>query len=346
MYNNQLVSNYFDYMKWIAILGIFFFHFFDSIERYSQFQLNHIFQKLVHVGSQGIHLFFIFSAFFLYAKYHDKPDGFKVVYRLKKLYPQYLVAVFFITLLWLGTGKSVSLDAFVINISPVIRNLSFEYIRSINGNWWFLHTLIEFYLIFKGLIYLKKRWGLHWLMTTSLSLYILYLLFYTFYLDINSQTLNPYSAIVLNYIYDFIFGFYLYVYASTLLDTKRNPFIYIGIGILFEGAGLVLTKYFGVLGINANDIFFAFGWFYFLYGLVLLLFKHQNVISQKLLSSTGIIYIVYLVHHPIILSAIKYYPINSFIDLLILLLFTLSITILASKLLWSSTQVVMRHYAK
>jgi len=346
MLNNQLISNYFDYMKWIAILGIFVFHFFDSVERYSQFQLNYVFQKLVHVGSQGIHLFFIFSAFFLYAKYHDKIDDFKVLHRLKKLYPQYIVAVFFVILLWLTIGAPVSIDAVVINILPVIRNLSFEYIRSINGNWWFLHTLIEFYMIFKGLIFIKTRWGIHWLMISSFSLYILYLLFYTFYLNINSQTLNPYSTFVLNYIYDFIFGFYLYIYAPLLLNTNRNPFIFITIGIFFEGVGLILTKNFGIFGINSNDIFFALGWFYFLYGIVLFFFKHPNIMTNKLLTSTGIIYIIYLIHHPIITSSIKYFQINSVTDVSILLLFTLSVTILVSKLLWSTTQVVIEHYAK
>lgn len=346
MFNNQLISNYFNYMKWMAILGIFMFHFVDSLERYSQFQLNNIIQKLVHVGSQGIHIFFIFSAFFLYAKYHDKPDNFKVLYRLKKLYPQYLVAVFFVIILLINTRTTISLEAIVVNILPIIRNFSFEYIRSINGNWWFLHTLIEFYLIFKGLIYIKSRWGLHWLMVISLITYITYILFYTFYLKINSQTLNPYSTFVLNYIYDFIFGFYLYIYAPILLNTKRNPFIYIIVGILFESFGLVLTKYFGVFGINSNDIFFAVGWFYFLYGFILLIFNHPNIIFNKLLSSSGIIYMIYLIHHPIIISTIKYFKIDSVLDILLLLLFTFSATIYISKFLWSTTQVVIKYYAK
>jgi len=335
----------FDSMKLMAIAGIFVFHFFDSIQTYGLYQPSQVFQKIVHMGSQGIHIFFIFSAFFLYAKYSEKPDSFRILFRVKKLYPQYVTAVFVVVIIWAIADITVHFDQIIINLLPLIRNFSTEYIRSVNGNWWFLHTLIEFYLIFRFLLFSIARWGIHRLFGVAITIYFAYVLFYTFYLGVDTRTLSPYSTFVLNYIYDFIFGFYLYKYSDLLLNRRINPIVYIMIGGAFESIGYLLTQYCGVFGLNINDVFFALGWFYILFGTALALEYLSIELKRSLAASTAIIYLVYLIHHPIIISFSSHYPLNSAVEVTIIFIVAFLVTIILSTFLLKLIEFVEKRYA-
>lgn len=337
---SKKISNELELVKWLAILGIFTFHFSDTIVSYNIYQLHNLVEKIFHVGSQGIHIFFILSAFFIYLKYGDTKQDFNVLARIKKLYPQYLISIVFVLFLYFLFSKTFTIDEIIVNILPIIRNLSQEYIRTINGNWWFLHTLIEFYIVFyfirSKLLNIKSSL----LIISTILIYIFYVSVYTFLLDIDSRNLTPYSSFFINYIYDFTIGivaarFYIehqqnntnHKYLSKLIN---NPYLLILIGIFFEFMGLVITKVFNIFGYNINDIFFAIGISAIYLGLVKFISNLKQNITILLINNTAIIYIIYLIHHPIIINFTSIIPQNNIFSVLLMFFVSLVTTFIIS----------------
>lgn len=344
---SKKISNQLELIKWLAILGIFIFHFSDTIVSYNIYQLNSFVEKIFHIGSQGIHIFFILSAFFIYLKYCNGKQEFNLFVRIKKLYPQYLISVIFVLFLYFLFSKTFKIDEIIINILPIIRNLSQEYIRTINGNWWFLHTLIEFYIVFYFIRSRLLNIKTPILIIGTIFVYTFYVSIYTFLLDIDSRNLTPYSSFFINYIYDFTIGiiaarFYIeqqesnnnHKYLSKLIN---NPYLLILLGISFEFLGLMITKIFYIFGYNINDIFFAIGISAIYFGLIKIIDKIKGKIITFLINNTAMIYIIYLIHHPIIINFTSIIPKNN--TFLILLTFvvslitTFTISIIFTKLL-------------
>jgi peptidoglycan/LPS O-acetylase OafA/YrhL len=290
----------------VAILLIVIFHLFDSIEKVDSNIFHTLIFKMTHIGSQGIHFFFFISAFFLYLKYNtlSKYNLFFLrwlVERLKKLYPTYITSIFLISIIYyLFLEQTFSIKDIIINILPLIRNFSNEYIHSINGNFWFLHTLIEFYLIFPLLIKISNNITNIQFILFTYFIVILYILYYTFYLSIDSASLNPYSSFFINYLYDFSLGIILAKYLKIHKQiTFKLSYVIIFI-IFFELIGVILSQY-NAFGRNINDLFFSIS----IILIILLLADSINHTMYKFILYPinffkTKVYDIYLVHHPII----------------------------------------------
>jgi len=329
-------SEQMEIIKWFSIIGIFTFHFSDTIVRYDIIPLNSLFEKLLHIGSQGIHVFFILSVFFIHLKYLQSKKDFQVFKRVKKLYPQYIISVIFVLIIYLIYGKNISIFEILINILPIVRNMSEEYIRTINGNWWFLQTLIEFYIFIKITEKLLVKITDLKLILMTLSIYSVYVLFYTNIMEVDSRNLNPYSSFFLNYIYDFTIGVLFarfYFLKKLKLDYIYLFFIF---GIIFEGLGYAVTKKLGILGYNINDIFFSIGIMFLMLALskLFLSFKKLDRTKTILVKNTILIYYIYLIHHPIILIILDLNSgINSYTFLIFLYILASIIVVVISILL-------------
>ena len=323
MFTIEKIKNISTIGRVLAIFMIVIFHLFDSIEKVNSEIFYSLIFKMTHIGSQGIHFFFFISAFFLYLKYNTLSKYnllfFKwLIKRLKKLYPTYIASILIISVMYyLFLEQTFSIKEIIINIFPLIRNFSSEYIHSINGNFWFLHTLIEFYLIFPLLIkFSTKMSNIQFILFTYLIV-ILYILYYTFYLSIDSATLNPYSSFFLNYLYDFSLGIILAKYLKIhKIITFKVSYIITFI-IFFELIGVILSQY-NAFGRNINDLFFSIS----IILIILLLANFISNITHKLILYPinffkTKVYDIYLVHHPMIKIIISQ-EINSGILLVIL----------------------------
>ena len=292
--------------KVLAILMIVIFHLFDSIEKIDSNIFHSLIFKMTHIGSQGIHFFFFISAFFIYLKYNTLSKYnllfFKwLIKRLKKLYPTYIASIFTISIIYyLFFNQTFTIEEIIINIFPLIRNFNSEYIHSINGNFWFLHTLIEFYLVFPLLIKLSNKTTNIEFMFFTYLIVIFYILYYTFYLSVDSASLNPYSSFFLNYLYDFSLGIILAKYLKVHKQITFNLSYLLILIIILEIIGVILSQY-NAFGRNINDLFFSIA----IISLILLfsnLITHMNnkFIDYLISFFKTKVYDIYLTHHPMI----------------------------------------------
>ena len=221
----------------------------------------------------------------------------------------------------------------MINLTPILRNLDEQYIHSINGNFWFLHTLIEFYLIFPILVLLiNKMTNLKFLLFTYIIV-LLYIISYTYYFSVDSTNLNPYTAFFINYLYDFSLGMVLAKYLKAHKIIKFNIIYIVIIFLLFEGIRVYLSQI-SAFGRNINDIFFSIASilfiFSFSYILTFLLKKVKN--SNNYLTKTinflsNKVYDIYLVHHPVIKITLTQINTYSTINVIIVFLIIFPIAI-------------------
>jgi hypothetical protein len=335
---DRQTSQQIELIKWLAIIGIFLFHFMDTIQRIAVVDIPGFISSLFHVGSQGIHLFFIFSAFLLYLKYGREPTKFSVITRIKKLYPQYVLGFIIVVIVFGINGVFFRWDELLLNIAPVVRNFSYDYVRSINGNWWFVHTLIEFYLAVKIIFFIVRKVGPFNFLWMSYVISVSYISIYTFGYEVDTRQLNPFSTFFLNYLYDFGIGIFLahvYLKRSTY---SFNVYVLLLVGLTFEGIGYVITVNFGQFGLNINDIFFSIGLLSTLYALILLIERACKEVYNQLdflIINSGLIYLIYLIHHPIIKVVTDIYSIKGYIDVVIVLIIslfgTISLSILGMK---------------
>ena len=315
----------------IAILMIVVFHFFDSFTKLDHSMFPTIIYKMTHFGSQGIHFFFFISAFFLFLKYKDIDAYNKNFFnwlkvRIIKLYSTYLASVIVVSfLMFFFLDINVSMKEVIINIIPMARNFDDLYIHSLNGNFWFLHTLIEFYLvfpIFMKVYFLMTR--LKFLIMTYIVV-IIYISWYSFYLSIDSASLNPYSAFFINYLYDFSLG----IAFASLLERKKsitiNKYHLLIIFVLFEIIGFIMSQM-GAFGRNTNDMFFSIGSIIFILSVAYILFNflkkinsQSSVVSKLIQFFEERVYDIYLTHHPII--KVLFYNVSSFSYIMLFMLF-------------------------
>lgn len=306
------ITNLSLYGRVIAILMIVIFHLFDSIHKVDPLMFYSVIFKMTHFGSQGIHFFFFSSAFFLYLKY-DNISKYNSLFlswlgkRLLKLYPTYIASIILIVFIfYIFSYQTILPKEILINLLPMIRNFDDFYIHSINGNFWFLHTLIEFYLVFPLLVKIAHKMTSFKFLILTYIIVLFYVTSYTFYFSIDSSNLNPFTAFFINYLYDFSLGIAL---AKYLKENQKIAFdikYLVAIFIIFEGIGVYLSQV-SAFGRNINDIFFSiasilfiFGFSHILTSLLNLIKTKDNYITLIINFLTTKVYDIYLIHHPVI----------------------------------------------
>jgi len=306
------ITNLSLYGRGIAILMIVIFHLFDSIHKVDPTMFHNIIFKMTHFGSQGIHFFFFSSAFFLYLK-HNNISKYNNLFlswlgkRLLKLYPTYIASIIVIvSLFYIFNFATVTPIDILINLLPIIRNFDDFYIHSINGNFWFLHTLIEFYLVFPLLVKIIHKMSIIKFLLLSYLVVLIYITSYSFYFSIDSSSLNPFTAFFINYLYDFSLGIALAIYLKENQKIDFKITYLIAVFFIFEAIGVYLSQI-GAFGRNINDIFFSLASIIFIFGsshvltsILSLIKTKNNYITVIINFLTTKVYDIYLVHHPVI----------------------------------------------
>lgn len=184
------------------------------------------------------------------------------------------------------------------------------------------------------------------LIISTLFLYLIYVLFISLVLKIDSQVLNPYSSFFLNYIYDFTFGILLArYYIDNKFDNVHLWSIFL-LGIFFEFIGYMITVEFISIGYHLNDIFFALGIFFIFFVISGLLIKVKNItkILDFFINRVYLIYFIYLIHHPIIILLLKNIKMINNFQLFLVYIFScfiiFSLAVLLNKILIFITDII------
>jgi peptidoglycan/LPS O-acetylase OafA/YrhL len=122
---------------------------------------------LATFGYCGVSLFFFLSAYGISVKYNDREDvgywSFINKRITKILLPVLMVSIFMLLFMIMGGNqfgslKDITASNFLLRLS-MFSNFSFDQTWKVIGPWWFLSTIIQFYLIFHAMNWGYKRYG-------------------------------------------------------------------------------------------------------------------------------------------------------------------------------------------
>jgi peptidoglycan/LPS O-acetylase OafA/YrhL len=142
-----------DFLRGISIFTIVLMHF-------CQGYASGVLSKALAFGGAGVHVFILCSGLGLYLSYLRKPIGYKDFLRKRfaKVYVPYAIAV----LLW-GLWLLVSEGTFpVLEVAShllLYKMFSVELDTSLCGPYWFISTIIQFYLAWPLIVRLVRCGG-------------------------------------------------------------------------------------------------------------------------------------------------------------------------------------------
>ena len=142
-----------DFLRGISIFTIVLMHF-------CQGYASGVLSKALAFGGAGVHVFILCSGLGLYLSYLRKPIGYKDFLRKRfaKVYVPYAIAV----LLW-GLWFLVSEGTFpvweVASHLLLYKMFSVELDTSLCGPYWFISTIIQFYLAWPLIVRLVRCGG-------------------------------------------------------------------------------------------------------------------------------------------------------------------------------------------
>jgi len=188
-----------DYAKGFAIFAIVLFHLF-----FLYLKVPQILKVASGFGGAGVHVFLICSGFGLYYSHLMHPlslDSF-LVKRLKKIYIPYIVVIFvsfLIPFMYLGSDRVVALLSHIFLFKMFFP--SFE--DSFGVQMWFISTIIQFYLVFIPLCYLKKKTGTTAFILISATLSIIWAIVT---ISIGKADSRVWGSFFLQYLWEFSIG--------------------------------------------------------------------------------------------------------------------------------------------
>lgn len=319
-------------MKGVAIFEIVMFHFFGdhgwtALKMYQAggaqagvdlwLKVESIFLQATRVGSQGIHVFFFMSGVGLAAsglRNQTAPGSF-LWKRLSRIYPAFLLALLLVVLLQVTTGQSESWDNYWSAVAAsvvLVRNYSFDWIRVINGNWWFVCALVPTYVLYllmrRHFMHNPLFWGAGMFIASFSYKVVLAILMSQGLIAFDAGQLNPYTAFFLNYSWEFFAGVTFVIAGGWVWLEKQSVGKLLALSALGLGCQL-----FGIwLGMHEvgrifNDDFFAVSQIVLLSCLYLFASRLNLSRFLALVGWVGVSsYGLYLVHHPISKTLVHY----------------------------------------
>jgi len=338
--NKEVLSKIVNISKALAILGIVFYHFFVDLGNHDMITTSTLkaIELVSKVGSQGVLFFFFASGFGL--MYSSLKNDLKIEKtsiflkkRLWKLYPPYLLAIIIVWITYITLSIELNRVYFFSIISDILllRNFSIDTIHGLNGNWWFIATLVQLYILY--MLFSKFLIRFKWFNIIILGFIIE--IAYKFvlisingvYVYIDASTINPYTTFFLNYIASFFLGVGIskYIYNNQITITVNKIIGIFFLIIVFEYIGYSLS--FSTSGKIINDIFFLLSYIPFLLISSYLILNKLKKIIIVFTFISSISYEIYLLHHPMIKVSI--YLLHTDNILYILIFFVFLIIVLA-----------------
>ena len=279
---------YIDFAKGFAILSIVIFHF-------SQPYVSGIWTKAIMMGGTGAHLFFILSGFGLGLSKNISPLNFYKKRYIKVLIPYFIViiAIFAINSMY-PIYKDNTLYAlfghlFFYKMFDESIMVSFGY------HFWFLSTIIQFYMVFPLLALMREKMSIIGFIITTLSISILYWSAITYFNLANERIFNSFF---LQFLWEFSIGMIL-----AKLYKEKNKLFWVQSNLLLMTVAIigmllmaVMALKGGRVGQTFNDIPASVGYASFSAFLFSVASSSIKPIKKFFIFIGNISYELYLVH--------------------------------------------------
>ena len=304
------------FMKGYAILTIVLFHLFQNTG------IDSVVGKAIAFGGTGVHTFFLLSGFGLYLSHCRHPLSVTafIKKRFAKVYVPYLGVVLLSALL-AGFIPIFEQDAYAL-LGHIFLYKMFDdrIIGSYGYHLWFVSTIIQFYIAFPALVWLKQRVSDTAFLLLTLAASGLWI---AVVLALEKEGVRAWYSFFLQYVWEFGVGMLLaqrYIQYGTL----RLPSLKVlgGLALLGLTVYSLMTLYWGSFGKMINDGPGLVGYT----AVGLFIYRLRLAWIQRFLLFTGIIsYALYLVHIAVKLTSkyvLAYYgwPLNALSLFIILLL--------------------------
>ena len=277
-----------DFIKGYSILSIVLFHYFQGIS------LSPLLSKAINFGGTGIHSFLFASGFGLFLSHLQKPlpYGDFLKRRFTKIYIPYVLVVTVTALISLAIPLyKNSWNAYFSHVF-FYKMFDNDLIGTYGYQLWFISTIIQFYLLFPLIVWLRERIpgnGFLWVglcFSWSWALIILLL---------HKEGLRNWNSFFLMYLWEFMLGMYC---AQIYLEKKFSFWnirktVLIGISIAGLTIYSLMAFSLGPAGKVFNDLPGLFGYAalcVFIYAL------HINWVNRFIFFTAKISFSIFLIH--------------------------------------------------
>lgn len=240
-----------DYLRGISIFGIVIFHLFHDY-----MTLPGIIAKLSIFGGAGVHVFNVCSSFGLALSFINRPVswGEFLKKRFIKIYIPYAIAVTFYFIFHMSMNPTT--DTVIAYLSHVFLFKMFvpAYMTSLGGHFWYISTIIQFYLIFLLLMKLRNQIGNKKLLIFSCIVSILWMTLTSLLGIVDNRVWNNF---VLQYLWEFGIGIFLadWLLARHTAEIKKPNLWLVALLTIVCSAIYAVTGLSGGIIINFNDVF-------------------------------------------------------------------------------------------
>jgi peptidoglycan/LPS O-acetylase OafA/YrhL len=240
-------DNFTAFARGFSILTIVLFHYYRLVP------LPYLVSKAVLLGGTGVHVFLFLSGFGLSLSKFATWGGF-----FKKRFVKVLVPYYFGMLLIFGIN--LLLHVYPDGLRELLSHLFLykmfveNYTRSFGGHFWFISTIVQFYLLFPVIIKAYERLGARRALLLSVLISLTYSLF-IIYLGKSDQRI--WNSFFLQYLWEFTLG--IVVARQKLLPRLLNYKWYYYVILCVGGiAGTALLAIFGGQPGRIFNDYFAF----------------------------------------------------------------------------------------
>lgn len=277
-----------DFLKGFAILTIVIYHALLRID------LNPMMHNAIKLGGTGVHLFLLISGLGLYLSHKRKALSFPVFLkkRFSKIYLPYILIVIIsasLGLLW----PLFEINSWYAFGGHVLLYKMFDnhIIGSYGYQLWFLSTILQFYLLFHVLAWVKSRSKNRYFLLIGL---LISFAWGSLILALGFSNLRNWNSFFLQYLWEFMLGM---VFASLLLQNrlhlKLKAFHFLAIGVFMLAIFAYLALKGGDIGRIFNDFPALIGYSSLAIFIYLLKIKPLNTF---ILYTGKISFALYLVH--------------------------------------------------
>lgn len=295
--NRRLI--FLDFAKGFAILTIVLMHYGQ------QMQLTGWLSYLVKLGGTGIHVFFLLSGFGLMLGHYQGWQHFFKRRMSKILLPYY----FFLTIMYVGhllfSSQPISGYAFLGNLL-FVQLFDESIVYSFGIQFWFISTILQFYLVFPALRAWLKKSNITVFMFACIVLSITYAS--VIYLTGAYQS-KLWSRLFLQYLWEFALGMALAkMYQTHQFKFWQVPLKAIVVGLILGfGFMAILTFKLKTFGIIFNDYPALLGYLSLTIALFKLTQHLSNTLNNAMLWIGKYSYSLYLVHIAVLSFFLQYY---------------------------------------
>lgn len=202
------------YLKGYAIFTIVAFHL---ITYYNFYNWPNIIRFASTIGAAGIHVFFVCSGFGLFFSYLKKPISYMqfLKKRFLKLYIPYIVIILISACIPFMYNGNDRINAVLSHIF-LFKMFSPIYEHSFGAQFWFISTIIQFYLVFYILIYLKNKLGSKKYLIISI---IISLVYGILVILLGKMEIRTWDSFFLQYLWEFSLGM---IFAEYFCNSQQS----------------------------------------------------------------------------------------------------------------------------